>query len=1104
MAPIRQRPLGSYQFDPLPPRVSGVATRRTGLVTPIALGRPKPAVIGTGRVDGIPVYGLSKVVTTNYRGVQLGTQFFFTYPEPTSVATIDVGYLLAKDYFGRGYDLIRIEADGEVVFDAENGAIPKIAFRFYNGLQTAVDPITAQVVGEANAGAHTGDVLLFLPDYPSLQAPTITAVISNAATANGEAEEIAWTGTAPTDMDQAYVNAAYDPVDGVIYQVLTSDEIPGLGICYLSVLDVDTHVERYRVPLADSGPYVGGGFFANGVFVSAIRGSGYVVIRFVISSEPMSPTRVYNAATGEIVAEWREDANEAILWVAGEAFNDKWLLLGYDLVSSGGHVAKFAVIDIASGSIEVTNNSLVLGLKTSTGRISQESASFFSYSDSGSRVYEIIFDGDFWSTAIAYTAVGTVSAIHYDPLTEYLVVLEEIPGGTFNVQLVTPDTGALADAFTISLLLSQLSRELWTEREFPKPGYLMVADSDDLWTIDINARTASQIAQVLDETGQETRFGFYDHARLSYFISHGDTVWTDYSIPGTTPGQITLESHITDILVDLGPYTIDQIEFIGLDGLSDWGDVIDKDGTNIRTLLRSYQDPLGFVWTDIGSKIIIRKTPTDGSFVADEVLTDADLVFKKDGSINTDDTSDISRISKVSLEYISKDDNYQPRTVTADAFSALYEVTRSSKEMPFSTSLTLSDVDGERLVHEMLWSLQAKERTHTFSAYGEFAKMVPGDVVVVPSGNVSYTVEIAKVNIKENGIVEFDTRDFQTSLSADVAAVTNTGFSGISTVTLQSQYIHLDIPLFRYSDDAGGASLVQYGVVASRGQANWGGGSLYFGDTSSALVAVFDQAAHTGFIGVCSAALPDMPSPHAGDFTNSLVVQRISGTVPSNATEAEVLLGANLAFIGREGRWEGVGFTTVVDNGSNSFTISGFAVRGWRGTEVYADQHAAGDMFVLISAEWLAKLLHPLTDDDVTKFYKAVGFEGSPAGIVAESHVISGAAEMPYAVVNISDDLDGGDTVVDFDYRSRLSAWEMFEVVPDCGEVTLAFEIDVMDADSPNTAVETYEVTTNEWRYTAAQKVTDWGSPPATATIRIYMMSTAVGRGHVAEATISL
>ncbi|OWK20080.1 hypothetical protein AJ88_33110 [Mesorhizobium amorphae CCBAU 01583] len=207
------------------------------------------------------------------------------------------------------------------------------------------------------------------------------------------------------------------------------------------------------------------------------------------------------------------------------------------------------------------------------------------------------------------------------------------------------------------------------DRAFPKPGFgLFRSASEDLWAVDFEGRTATKLDEVDTQTGEnDARRGLYDQARLSYFMAAGDTIWTKYTLPGTQPGEITLESHITDILVDLGPYTIDQIEFIGFDGLSDWGDVIDKDGANIRALLRSYQDPLGFVWTDIGSKIVFRKTPTDGSFTADLGVADSDLVFKKGGSVNSDDPSDIARVTKVSLEYTSKDDNYQPRTVQPTA-----------------------------------------------------------------------------------------------------------------------------------------------------------------------------------------------------------------------------------------------------------------------------------------------------------------------------------------------------------------------------------------------------------------------------------------------------
>nr|WP_246811454.1 phage tail protein [Mesorhizobium silamurunense] len=578
-------------------------------------------------------------------------------------------------------------------------------------------------------------------------------------------------------------------------------------------------------------------------------------------------------------------------------------------------------------------------------------------------------------------------------------------------------------------------------------------------------------------------------------MATGDTVWTKYTLPGTQPGEITLESHITDLLTCLGPYTIDQIEFSGFEGLSDWGDVIDKDGANIQSLLRSYQDPLGFVWTDIGSKIVFRKTPTDGSFVVDATLADDDLVFKRNGSVNSDDESDLTQISKVTLEYTSKDDNYQQRTVYADSFDEMYEVTRSTKEMNFSTSMVLSDADAERLVQEMLLRTQAQERTHRFSTFSDFTHLIPGDVVSVPSGNVAYTVELTKVNVRENLQIDFEARGFQTALSADVAAVTNAGFSGISTVTVLSQYIHLDIPLLRYSDDAAGAGIVQYGVVASRGQANWGGGTLYSGDNASELSVEYDQAAHGGVIGVCVDVLANPFDAFATTDDSTVTIRKISGdaTLLVDRTEDEVLAGKNLAFVGSAGRWEGVGFKTVTDNGDGSYTLSGFAVRGYRGTEVFAPLHQVGDLFVMVSAEWVEPVLHGSADLNRTKFYKAVGFGQSPAASVAVVHTLRGAAETPYACVNLNAALGSPDGIdLSWNYRSRLAAG----LNPvNFGEASLSFEIDIMDG---STVLRTLESAAGAVHYDDADVLSDFGGYPDELTFEVYMMG-AFGRGYRAR-----
>ncbi|OWK20079.1 hypothetical protein AJ88_33105 [Mesorhizobium amorphae CCBAU 01583] len=99
----------------------------------------------------------------------------------------------------------------------------------------------------------------------------------------------------------------------------------------------------------------------------------------------------------------------------------------------------FAVIDITLGTFTVTRNAVALGSNFfSLGRVSSGSSSFFVAN--GSTCTEVTYNGQVWLTDTVYAPFGTVTAIRYDPLTEYLAVLEQI-SGVNNVQLVTPDTG---------------------------------------------------------------------------------------------------------------------------------------------------------------------------------------------------------------------------------------------------------------------------------------------------------------------------------------------------------------------------------------------------------------------------------------------------------------------------------------------------------------------------------------------------------------------------------------------------------------------------------------------------------------------------------------
>lgn len=557
------------------------------------LGRPIPIVIGTGKVDGIPVIGGAATVQviTGYEQVERppsgqsgiigfdsgGNVFGGSGSNTVSVpvyATQQVtalGYLLAYDPFGLGYKLIRLEVDNKVVFDAENGIGASVNFRFYGGNHIEVDPIAKAVMGE-DAGAWQRFAMVYIDGYPATNEPSVRAVVSNAATDTGGSTEIEWiTNDVVRLENSAFLSddapsAAYDIADGIIYQALTAYQVPGLTQVYLSALDVQTHVELYRVPLANSQDYVNGT-----IQPRAMPGSGHILIRMANGSIDR-PLRVYDTTTGAIVAEWNEDAaTDSINWLPPMQFGAKWVSIGCDLNGSGGFLAGQAVIDLAFSTLKVTRDTInISDAIQCRGRTLVGSVSYFGFDASGTDgIYEYRFDGDFWAHRLTYAQTGTINGISYDPQTGYLVV-SEIESSVSYIRLVNTETATVASQFTLPMQLFTLGGGQSSQgRVFPRPGFALfqAIDGAEVWLVNVAAGTASLMADVTDITGQSASYAIYDQSRTSIFNGFGDDHWTDYKLPSTIPGQVSVRWMITKI-ASLAGYSPDDLIFDG----PEWGD----------------------------------------------------------------------------------------------------------------------------------------------------------------------------------------------------------------------------------------------------------------------------------------------------------------------------------------------------------------------------------------------------------------------------------------------------------------------------------------------------------------------------------------------------
>ena len=184
-----------------------------------------------------------------------------------------------------------------------------------------------------------------------------------------------------------------------------------------------------------------------------------------------------------------------------------------------------------------------------------------------------------------------------------------------------------------------------------------------------------------------------------------------------------------------------------------------------------------------------------------------------------------------------------------------------------------------------------------------------------------------------------------------------------------------DLPLLRDVDDAGGAGSRIYYLMAGFGGPGWPGAALYRSADGSAWAQV-GRALSEAAWGATANALGAPRSPFGTDEENSLTVFMTTGGERLESVTQEALVnGANAALVLKaNGEPEIIQFRDVTLNPDGSYTLTGL-LRGRRGTDVFVDGHAAGEVFVLLDPDDVETLVTALGDLGLPRSWRAVTLE---------------------------------------------------------------------------------------------------------------------------------
>lgn len=249
----------------------------------------------------------------------------------------------------------------------------------------------------------------------------------------------------------------------------------------------------------------------------------------------------------------------------------------------------------------------------------------------------------------------------------------------------------------------------------------------------------------------------------------------------------------------------------------------------------------------------------------------------------------------------------------------------------------------------------------------------------------------------------------------------------------------------------------------------------------------------------------DVYSGPAGKYDrgNTIVVDlnNVNDTLTS-VTQDEMLSGLNVAAIqNADGGWEIFQYKDVVLLSPGRYSLS-WLLRGQLGSETEMRNFVAtGAPVVFLNSELLYVLNLPNDQKSLTFEYKYGAAEldiGDPL-YVTETKTFQSIGLMPYAPTRLRARRDGtgGDIMIMWQRRTRFGGDDL-----DLDEVPLNEEVEKYDLEIYNGVTLVRSVlglTTKSYLYTSAMQVTDFGTNQTSVKIRVYQLSTSVGRGRMAE-----
>jgi len=437
---------------------------------------------------------------------------------------------------------------------------------------------------------------------------------------------------------------------------------------------------------------------------------------------------------------------------------------------------------------------------------------------------------------------------------------------------------------------------------------------------------------------------------------------------------------------------------------------------------------------------------------------------------------------KIDVTYIDRQFNYQTGSQHAQRI-----VTTSKEMLTINLPVVMTPMRAKYVADVMLYNSWVERNQYSFSLSAKHMLLEPCDVIDVWQGNILHRIRINDVVVDLSGKVQVEgvAEDVAVyKVNAAAGASLANGSALMKAVSGNTNGVFLDLPLMP-SDAAHDCYLR---LAAYGEESGWNGGVLYRSDDGGIEYNQIGPSAVAGVVGAAQDILANCADTTRFDYTSSVTVILASGAV-SSLTESAVLNGGNMAWLGGEI----FQFTTATMLAVGKYRLSGL-LRGRFGTDHACGGHIIGESFVLLNSA-IFKSVFPLNMVGLERSYKLVSVGNTVGQTDSSSFVHQAVSLMPLSPVHVrATRNDEGDVMITWIRRTRFGGQWRDKVDVPLAEESELYDMDILDG---GVIVRTVSNISNDfYSYNALEQVTDFGSIQSSLTVKIYQISSAIGRGY--------